>query len=61
MEIVSQCGLQYKEAISMSQKLSKEEKKALARKALDDRAKHPTKKDGSGFARLDADAKKLQR
>ncbi|WP_169790537.1 hypothetical protein [Liquorilactobacillus cacaonum] len=45
----------------MSQKLSKEEKKALARKALEERAKHPVKKDGSGFARLDADAKKIER
>jgi hypothetical protein len=44
----------------MSNKLSKEERKALARKALEDRAKHPQKKsNGSGFARIDADAKKL--
>ncbi len=55
------CGFQQKEAITMSKKLSKEEKKALARKALEDRAKHPAKKEGSGFARLDADAKKFER
>ncbi|WP_169790475.1 hypothetical protein [Liquorilactobacillus aquaticus] len=43
----------------MSKKLSKEERKAMARKALEDRAKQPKKANGSGFAKLDADAKGL--
>lgn len=41
-------------------KLSKEERKELARKAMETRAKEPAKKQGAGFAQLDADAKKLQ-
>lgn len=41
-------------------KLSKEERKELARKAMEARAKEPAKKQGAGFAQLDADAKKLQ-
>lgn len=48
-----------KRRLQLSNKLSKEERKALARKALEDRAKHPQKKSDSGFAHLDADAKKL--
>ncbi|SEM77271.1 hypothetical protein SAMN05216431_108102 [Ligilactobacillus sp. WC1T17] len=44
----------------MAKKLSKEERKALARKAMEDRAKQPKKSAGSGFAKLDSDAKTLR-
>ena len=44
----------------MAKTLSKEERKELARKAMEARAKEPAKKQGAGFAQLDADAKKLQ-
>ncbi|MEQ2869388.1 hypothetical protein AAAV91_00170 [Ligilactobacillus ruminis] len=40
----------------MAKKLSKEERKAMARKALEDRAKQPK----TGFAKLDSDAKNLR-
>ena len=41
-------------------KLSKHERKAMAQKAMEDRAKHPAKKNGqSGFAAIDAEAEKL--
>ncbi|GET08122.1 hypothetical protein SY111_07460 [Ligilactobacillus agilis] len=44
----------------MAQKLSKEERKAMARKAMEKRAKQPKPATGSGFAKLDADAKNLR-
>ncbi|GKS82308.1 hypothetical protein LPAF129_19940 [Ligilactobacillus pabuli] len=44
----------------MSKKLSKEERKALIQKATEERAKHPQESTGSGFAKLDEDAKNLQ-
>lgn len=46
----------------MAQKLSKEERKAMARKAMEARAKNPNKSSshGSGFAKIDADAKSLR-
>lgn len=44
----------------MANKLSKEERKALARKEQEQRAKHPQESKGSGFAKLDEDAKNLQ-
>lgn len=44
----------------MAKKLSKEERKAMAHKALEDRAKQPKKAPGSGFAKLDSDAKNLR-
>ncbi|GBG94331.1 hypothetical protein LFYK43_07900 [Ligilactobacillus salitolerans] len=43
----------------MAKKLSKEERKAMAQKALEKRAKQPQAAKGSGFAKLDQDAKKL--
>lgn len=46
--------------VVMAKTLNKEERKELARKAMEDRAKEPAKKQGAGFAQLDADAKKLQ-
>ena len=45
----------------MAKTLSKEERKEFARKAMEARAKEPAKKQGAGFAQLDADAKKLQK
>ena len=44
----------------MAQKLSKEERKAMARKAMEKRAKQPKPAAGSGFAKFDADAKNLR-
>lgn len=44
----------------MAQKLSKEERKAMARKAMEKRAKQPKPAAGSGFAKLDTDAKNLR-
>ena len=44
---------------NVAKKLSKEERKAMARKAMEDRAKRPNESKGSGFAKLDEDAKKL--
>lgn len=44
----------------MAKSLSKEERKELARKAMEERAKQPAKKQGAGFAQLAADAKKLE-
>ena len=44
----------------MAQRLSKEERKALAKKVMAERAKNPQVKHESGFAKLDADAKKLR-
>ncbi len=44
----------------MAQKLSKEERKAMARKAMEKRAKQPKPAASSGFAKLDADAKNLR-
>ena len=44
----------------MAKTLSKEERKELARTAMEARAKEPAKKHGAGCAQLDADAKKLQ-
>lgn len=45
----------------MAGKLSKQERKALAQKAMEDRAKHPVDKKGqSGFAAIDAEAEKLE-
>ncbi|MCF6164704.1 hypothetical protein LROSL1_2192 [Furfurilactobacillus rossiae] len=42
-------------------KLSKEERKALIEKAEEDRAKNPkSESKESGFATIDADAKKLE-
>ena len=45
---------------NVAKKLSKEERKAMARKAMEDRAKQPHESKGSGFAKLDEDAKNLQ-
>lgn len=44
----------------MTKSLSKEGRKELARKAMEERAKQPAKKQRVGFAQLDADAKKLE-
>lgn len=45
----------------MAGKLSKQERKALAQKAMEDRAKHPEKNNNhSGFAAIDAEAEKLE-
>ncbi|WP_290032946.1 hypothetical protein [Ligilactobacillus cholophilus] len=44
----------------MTKSLSKEERKAMARKAMEQRAKNPVKK-GSGFAQIDSDAEKLSK
>ena len=44
----------------MASRLSKEERKALAKKVMAERAKHPQAKTQSGFAKLDEDAKKLR-
>ena len=53
--------LSKEERKAMAQKLSKEERKAMARKAMEARAKNPNKSShGSGFAKIDADAKSLR-
>ncbi|WP_164476339.1 hypothetical protein [Ligilactobacillus hayakitensis] len=44
----------------MAQKLSKEQRKAMARKAMEARAKNPSRPHVSGFAKIDADAKSLR-
>ncbi|MGL0749488.1 hypothetical protein [Secundilactobacillus paracollinoides] len=45
----------------MSNKLSKEERKAMIEKAEEERAKHPKPKSTkSGFATIDDEAEKLQ-
>lgn len=44
----------------MAKKLSKEERKEMARKAMEAREKQPKKAAGSGFAKIDADAKNLR-
>ena len=45
----------------MAQKLSKEARKAMPRTAMEARAKNPNKSShGSGFAKIDADAKSLR-
>lgn len=44
----------------MAKKLSKEERKAMARKAMEARAKQPKPVAGSGFAKLDSDAEHLR-
>lgn len=44
----------------MAKKLSKEERKAMARKAMEARAKQPNPAAGSGFAKLDSDAEHLR-
>ena len=46
----------------MAQKLSKEERKAMARKAMEARNRYTYSKSshGSGFAKIDADAKSLR-
>lgn len=45
---------------SMAKKLSKEERKAMARKAMEARAKQPKPQAGLGFAKLDSDAEHLR-
>ena len=45
----------------MAKPLSKEERKAMARKAMEERAKSPKKANGSGFAQIDSDAEKLSK
>ena len=40
-------------------KISKQERKAMAQKAMEDRAKHPQAKKESGFAAIDNEAEKL--
>lgn len=45
----------------MTKALSKEERKAMARKAMEERAKNPQKAKGSGFAQLNSDAAKLNK
>lgn len=49
-----------REAKDMAKKLSKEERKAMARKAMEKRAKQPKPAAGSGFAKLDSDAAHLR-
>ncbi|EKW98370.1 hypothetical protein [Ligilactobacillus saerimneri] len=44
----------------MAKKLSKAERKEMARKAMEARQKQPKPAAGSGFARIDADAKNLR-
>ncbi|MCG4281955.1 hypothetical protein [Lacticaseibacillus saniviri] len=45
----------------MAGKLSKEERKAMAKKAEADAAKHPKKTGMSGFATIDAEADRLEK
>lgn len=59
-EVDSQVEIAKKRRKILAKKLSKEERKAMARKALEDRAKQPKKAPGSGFAKLDSDAKNLR-
>ncbi len=55
------CGTFYgKRRRIMAKKLSKEERKAMARKAMEARAKQPKPAAGSGFAKLDSDAEHLR-
>ncbi|WDF83017.1 hypothetical protein PQ472_01875 [Lacticaseibacillus pabuli] len=45
----------------MAEKLSKQERKEMAEKAMEDRAKHPKENKGeSGFAAIDNEAEKLE-
>lgn len=45
----------------MAKVLSKQERKEMARKAMEARAKQPKQAAGAGFAKLDADAAKLSK